>query len=83
MSASKDGLVKVWDLDTQHCCQTVAGCKAEVWALDANPQETRVVTGGWPVVWSHAAVRWIQRVDACQQRARCGFWAPSPGGARG
>lgn len=25
VSASKDEFVKVWDLDTQHCCQTVVG----------------------------------------------------------
>ncbi len=25
VSASKDEQLKVWDLDTQHCCQTVVG----------------------------------------------------------
>lgn len=45
MSSSKDGLVKVWDLDTQHCCQTLAGHKAEVWSLDANAAGTRVACG--------------------------------------
>ena len=45
ISCSKDGLVKVWDLATQHCCQTVAGYKAEVWSLDISPNEKRLVTG--------------------------------------
>lgn len=46
VSGAKDGALKVWDLDTQHCCQTLGGHKAEVWALDVDPGETRVVTGG-------------------------------------
>ena len=45
LSCSKDGLVKVWDLSTQHCSQTVAGYKAEVWAMDLHPNERRLVTG--------------------------------------
>ena len=36
---------KVWDLDTQHCSQTLAGYKAEVWSLDVDPAERRIVTG--------------------------------------
>jgi len=35
-SSSKDELVKVWDLDTQHCCQTVVCRGGEVWALDVD-----------------------------------------------
>ena len=45
ISCSKDGLVKVWDLATQHCSQTVTGYKAEVWSLDIDPSERRLVTG--------------------------------------
>jgi U3 small nucleolar RNA-associated protein 12 len=30
VSSSKDMLVKVWDLDTQHCIQTVVGHRSEV-----------------------------------------------------
>lgn len=46
VSSSKDALVKVWDMDTQHCCQTLTGHKGEVWALDVSPSEARLVTGG-------------------------------------
>jgi len=29
--SSKDSLVKLWDLDTQHCFQTLVGHRSEVW----------------------------------------------------
>lgn len=45
VSCSKDGLLKVWELSTQHCCQTLSGYKAEVWSMDLDPSETRLVTG--------------------------------------
>lgn len=37
--------LQVWDLESQHCCQTIVGHRAEVWALDVNPSGTRLVTG--------------------------------------
>ena len=54
ISCSKDGLVKVWDLATQHCSQTVTGYKAEVWSLDLDPSGKRLVTGG---------LHWILTLD--------------------
>ena len=45
VTCSKDELVKVWDLDTQHCCQTVVGHRGEVWTLDVDPSGTRLATG--------------------------------------
>ncbi|TYZ65719.1 hypothetical protein PybrP1_006267 [[Pythium] brassicae (nom. inval.)] len=45
VTASKDSLLKVWDLDTQHCVQTCVGHRSEVWALDVNPAGDRLVTG--------------------------------------
>jgi U3 small nucleolar RNA-associated protein 12 len=44
ISSSKDFLVKIWDLETQHCIQTLVGHRAEVWSFDVNPEETRLVT---------------------------------------
>ncbi|GFH21363.1 uncharacterized protein HaLaN_18652, partial [Haematococcus lacustris] len=35
----------VWDLGAQTCCQTVTGFKAEVWALDVDPSQRRLVAG--------------------------------------
>ena len=32
--SAKDGLVKLWDLDTQHCFQTIVSHHKEVWSLE-------------------------------------------------
>jgi U3 small nucleolar RNA-associated protein 12 len=45
VSSSKDMLVKVWDLATQHCVQTVVGHRSEVWSIAVNHDETRLITG--------------------------------------
>ena len=45
ISCSKDSHIRVWDLDTQHCSQTLVGYRGEVWALALNPSQTRLVTG--------------------------------------
>jgi U3 small nucleolar RNA-associated protein 12 len=44
-SSSKDELVKVWDLDTQHCCQTIACHGGEIWALDVDFSQKRLAVG--------------------------------------
>jgi U3 small nucleolar RNA-associated protein 12 len=36
--------VQIWDLDTQHCVQTVVGHRSEVWSLDVSPDGARLVT---------------------------------------
>jgi U3 small nucleolar RNA-associated protein 12 len=33
VSVSKDTLLKVWDLDTQYCIQTIVGHRCEIWSL--------------------------------------------------
>eukprot|EP00898_Chlorokybus_atmophyticus_P008490 jgi/Chlat1/8642/Chrsp87S00661 len=51
ISSSKDSQLKrhaalqVWDLNTYHCIQTVVGHRGEVWSLDVDPAERRVLTG--------------------------------------
>ena len=45
ISASKDSHVRVWELATQHCAQTLVGHRCEVWALDCDAAERRLVTG--------------------------------------
>ena len=45
ISCSKDSHVRIWELDTQHCSQTLVGYRGEVWALALNPSQTRLVTG--------------------------------------
>jgi len=34
ISTSKDGMMKLWDLDTRHCLQTVVVGRGEVFSLD-------------------------------------------------
>lgn len=39
VSGSKDGTVKLWDLSTQWCVQTVFDPSGEVWSISVNPTE--------------------------------------------
>lgn len=39
------GILQVWDLDTQHCIQTVVGHRSEIWSVDYHPKLQRVITG--------------------------------------
>lgn len=43
ISASKDGLVKIWEYETQHCVQTITGHRREVWSLCLF--ENKLITG--------------------------------------
>jgi U3 small nucleolar RNA-associated protein 12 len=45
ISASKDGLLRVYDVESQHCIQTVVGHHAAVWAMDVDPAHRVLVTG--------------------------------------
>lgn len=45
VSSSKDGLVRIYDIDTQHCLQTLAGHRAEVWAMCIDPTHSLLFTG--------------------------------------
>ena len=50
MSSSKDTLVKLWDLPTQHCVATVVAHRTQVWCLttfeDESTGKTVIITGG-------------------------------------
>lgn len=59
VSGSKDGLVKVFDVDAQHCIQTIVGHRTEVWAMALDPTNTLLVTGS-----SDAEVRGFFLSDA-------------------
>ncbi|KXZ47023.1 hypothetical protein GPECTOR_38g260 [Gonium pectorale] len=75
VSCSKDGLLKVWDLDTQHCCQTLGGHKAEVWSLDVNPAGTRLATGATD---NEVRVFAIRDPEAIAEPAAAADGAPAP-----
>ncbi|KAF9435125.1 hypothetical protein BGZ76_006854 [Entomortierella beljakovae] len=46
ISSSKDTLIKLWDLSTQHCMETLVAHRSEVWSCDVNADETMLVSGG-------------------------------------
>ncbi|KAI0254369.1 WD-repeat-containing protein [Lactifluus subvellereus] len=45
ISSSKDTFVKLWDLTTQHCVQTIVAHRAEVWSLGLNSEQDLLLTG--------------------------------------
>lgn len=45
VSGSKDGTVKVWDLSTQWCIQTIFDSSGEVCSLAVNPTQVRWIIG--------------------------------------
>ncbi|KAA1466214.1 WD-repeat-containing protein [Dentipellis sp. KUC8613] len=45
LTSSKDTFVKLWDLSTQHCIQTIVAHRAEVWSLDLSKEGDIFFTG--------------------------------------
>ncbi|KAF9055211.1 WD40 repeat-like protein [Hymenopellis radicata] len=45
VTISKDTFMKVWDLTTQHCIQTVVAHRSDVWAMDVDPAQELLFTG--------------------------------------
>ena len=45
MTCSKDTFLKVWDLSTAHCVQTIIAHHSEIWSLDLNPKGDVIFTG--------------------------------------
>eukprot|EP00795_Rhopilema_esculentum_P017672 gene17672-9326_t len=43
--SSKDTLIKLWDLDTQHCFLTLVGHRSEVWSFIITKEESRLIAG--------------------------------------
>ncbi|CAJ0919354.1 3716_t:CDS:10 [Entrophospora sp. SA101] len=46
ISSSKDTLLKLWDLSTQHCMETIVAHRSEIWNFDISQDESLLVTGG-------------------------------------
>jgi len=40
ISSSKDSLIKIWDLEQQHCLHTLTGHRGEVWSFDVMKRPT-------------------------------------------
>lgn len=45
VSASKDHFIKIWNIKTQMCIQTIVEHRSEVWSLAVNAAQTRLVAG--------------------------------------
>jgi U3 small nucleolar RNA-associated protein 12 len=45
LSGSKDTFLKLWDLSTQHCIQTVVAHRMEIWSLDLDKEQELLFTG--------------------------------------
>jgi U3 small nucleolar RNA-associated protein 12 len=47
LSTSKDALIKIWDVNTQHCIEThIAQTNGECWALGVSPDGSGCITAG-------------------------------------
>eukprot|EP01084_Bolivina_argentea_P047494 87524_1 len=46
ISSSRDTSLKLWELETQHCVQTIVGHKNEVWSFDISKNKQFIVSGG-------------------------------------
>ena len=45
LTASKDNFLKLWDLGTQHCVETVVAHRSEIWSFDVDAEEETILTG--------------------------------------
>ncbi|KIK65368.1 hypothetical protein GYMLUDRAFT_70477 [Collybiopsis luxurians FD-317 M1] len=45
LTASKDTFMKLWDLSTQHCIQTVVAHRSDIWAMDVSVERNIIFTG--------------------------------------
>lgn len=70
LSASKDALVKIWDVSSQHCLEThLAQTNGECWAMGVSPDTSGCITAGSDgelKVWSidlHSLNRSSKAVD--------------------
>ncbi|KAF8076282.1 WD-repeat-containing protein [Lyophyllum atratum] len=45
LTSSKDTFLKLWDLSTQHCIQTIVAHRSEIWTMDINAEQDLVFTG--------------------------------------
>lgn len=47
LSTSKDALIKIWDIGSQHCIEThIAQSNGECWSMDVSPDYSGCITAG-------------------------------------
>jgi U3 small nucleolar RNA-associated protein 12 len=55
LTSSKDTFMKLWDLSTQHCIQTIVAHRSEIWTMDVDREQNLILTGsaeGEMTAWS-------------------------------
>ena len=45
LTTGKDTFMKLWDLSTQHCLQTIVAHRSDVWSMALDPEQNLVFTG--------------------------------------
>ncbi|CCM04814.1 uncharacterized protein FIBRA_07007 [Fibroporia radiculosa] len=45
LTSAKDTFLKLWDISTQHCIQTIVAHRSEIWSLDVDNRNELVFTG--------------------------------------
>ncbi|KAJ3788819.1 WD-repeat-containing protein [Lentinula aff. detonsa] len=45
LTTSKDTFIKLWDLSTQHCIQTIVAHRSDIWAMDVDIKSNIIFTG--------------------------------------
>ncbi|KAJ3805318.1 WD-repeat-containing protein [Lentinula aff. lateritia] len=45
LTTSKDTFMKLWDMSTQHCIQTIVAHRSDIWAMDVNIERNIIFTG--------------------------------------
>jgi U3 small nucleolar RNA-associated protein 12 len=74
LSSSKDTLLKLWDLSTQHCRETVVGHRTEVWSFAINGKKDIIISGSseqtlkvWKIDWS-VLTQSLEELEAEEQK---------------
>lgn len=72
LTTGKDGLIKLWDLSTQHCVETHMAHRGECWAMTLSPDQRGIITAGnegelkiWTIDPVKLATRSSSAVENC------------------
>ncbi|KAF7723974.1 hypothetical protein EC973_001490 [Apophysomyces ossiformis] len=80
LSASKDTLLKLWDLSAQFCRETMVGHRSEVWSFGISKDRSTIISGGaepmlkaWKIDWHVLDLP----LDAVQQESKTDSLEPA------